>query len=408
MLDFLELEETVGRAWHRLVGATASYPVHPRARGRRLRRCRARSRSCSARLAGRRACRSRAPRRASPGIGSAGGSASGLATSGSTIPGATAPPCSCRTASRCSPTASSTPRSIAGWPPGSPSRRSPRSADADPLRRDLLTLRRARETVGVVLTRFPGLAEPYARLAAAMAHGAAAPAAAAHRAGGGAHRAGAARRRCAAGRQALAGRDRCRRTAGEGAARLPADAALSAVGRLLDPRGRYAGAGDDDDAGAGRGGSRARTRASASPSASARTAPSADPFILNRFEKILAMAEMVNVDRPSDDSEDEDARKAADDLDELAISRRKRQARDQAEIRSRSAAAKPSMPRAWMADRLYPEWDYRSRAYLQDHCRVLTRTRPPRPARPGRPDETMRRHDPPGAAAFEALRPRHD
>ena len=28
MLDFLELEETVGRAWHRLVGATASYPLH--------------------------------------------------------------------------------------------------------------------------------------------------------------------------------------------------------------------------------------------------------------------------------------------------------------------------------------------------------------------------------------------
>ena len=29
MLDFLELEETVGRAWHRLVGTTSSYPVHP-------------------------------------------------------------------------------------------------------------------------------------------------------------------------------------------------------------------------------------------------------------------------------------------------------------------------------------------------------------------------------------------
>jgi nitric oxide reductase NorD protein len=47
-----------------------------------------------------------------------------------------------------------------------------------------------------------------------------------------------------------------------------------------------------------------------------------DPFVLNRFEKILAMAEMVNVDRPADDSEDEDARKAADDLEELAIGRR--------------------------------------------------------------------------------------
>ncbi|MDU1667429.1 MAG: protein norD, partial [Bradyrhizobium sp.] len=29
MLDVLELEETVGRAWHRLVGTTSSYPVHP-------------------------------------------------------------------------------------------------------------------------------------------------------------------------------------------------------------------------------------------------------------------------------------------------------------------------------------------------------------------------------------------
>ena len=47
-----------------------------------------------------------------------------------------------------------------------------------------------------------------------------------------------------------------------------------------------------------------------------------DPFILDRFEKNTAMAEMVNVDRPSDDSEDEDARKAADDLDEIAIGRR--------------------------------------------------------------------------------------
>jgi nitric oxide reductase NorD protein len=29
MLDFLELEETVGRAWHRLVGQAASYPTYP-------------------------------------------------------------------------------------------------------------------------------------------------------------------------------------------------------------------------------------------------------------------------------------------------------------------------------------------------------------------------------------------
>src|SRR5690348_9773666 len=31
MLEFLELEETVGRAWHRLVGDTSSWPHHPAA-----------------------------------------------------------------------------------------------------------------------------------------------------------------------------------------------------------------------------------------------------------------------------------------------------------------------------------------------------------------------------------------
>ncbi|AEQ09948.1 NorD protein [Brucella melitensis NI] len=29
MLDFLELEETVGRAWHRLIGKTGSWPQYP-------------------------------------------------------------------------------------------------------------------------------------------------------------------------------------------------------------------------------------------------------------------------------------------------------------------------------------------------------------------------------------------
>ncbi len=29
MLDFLELEETVGRAWHRLIGKTGSWPHYP-------------------------------------------------------------------------------------------------------------------------------------------------------------------------------------------------------------------------------------------------------------------------------------------------------------------------------------------------------------------------------------------
>jgi nitric oxide reductase NorD protein len=96
-----------------------------------------------------------------------------------------------------------------------------------------------------------------------------------------------------------------------------------------------------------------------------------DPFILNRFEKILAMAEMVNVDRPSDDSEDEDARKAADDLDEIAIGRRSGKPATRLKF---DLDLPPQAIDTTPLDssRLYPEWDYRRSSYLPDYCRVLT------------------------------------
>ena len=84
-------------------------------------------------------------------------------------PAATARPSSCRTASPCFRIASSTPRSIAGWPRGSPRRRVAASDEIDPLRRDIMTLRRARETVRKVHALLPGPVRRYERLAAARA-----------------------------------------------------------------------------------------------------------------------------------------------------------------------------------------------------------------------------------------------
>ena len=84
-------------------------------------------------------------------------------------------------------------------------------------------------------------------------------------------------------------------------------------------------------------------------------APRRDPFILNRFEKILAMAEMVNVDRPSDDTDDDNARKAADDLDELAISRRK--GRPASKLKFDLDLPPEAVDAARLSSgRLYPEW----------------------------------------------------
>jgi nitric oxide reductase NorD protein len=131
-----------------------------------------------------------------------------------------------------------------------------------------------------------------------------------------------------------------------------------------------------------------------------------DPFVLNRFEKILAMAEMVNVDRPSDDSDDEDAQKAADDLDEITLSGRR------GKPASRLKFDLDLPPEALDASRLnadltYPEWDYRGSSYLPDHCRVLAGPASER-GESWMPDETMRRHIRQVRRRFEMLRPRHE
>jgi nitric oxide reductase NorD protein len=95
-----------------------------------------------------------------------------------------------------------------------------------------------------------------------------------------------------------------------------------------------------------------------------------DPLLLNRFEKILAMADMVNVNRAADDTDEEEAKKAADDMDAITLS-----------SHSRKAATKLKFdldlpPSATDTSRLtgtllLPEWDWRANAYHLDHCSVL-------------------------------------
>ena len=130
-----------------------------------------------------------------------------------------------------------------------------------------------------------------------------------------------------------------------------------------------------------------------------------DPLVLNRFEKILSMAEMVNVDRAEDDREDEDAQKAADDLEELTVAQRS----GKPATRLRFDLDLP--PEALDASRLssgltYPEWDYRGAAYLPDQCRVFA-SNASETGDLWAPDDTMRRHVRFVKRRFEALRPRH-
>ncbi|MDX0694289.1 nitric oxide reductase activation protein NorD [Sinorhizobium medicae] len=129
------------------------------------------------------------------------------------------------------------------------------------------------------------------------------------------------------------------------------------------------------------------------------------PFILNRFEKILAMAEMVNVDRPADDSDDHDA-SAADELDDMTLGERK--GRPAARFRFDLDLPPEALDRTpLMAELTYPEWDYRGGGYLKDHCRVLAA---PASAEglPVEADPTTKSLIRRVRRQFEVLRPRHE
>lgn len=94
-------------------------------------------------------------------------------------------------------------------------------------------------------------------------------------------------------------------------------------------------------------------------------------LILNRFEKVLAIAEMVNVNRAADDPDEEEAKKAADSLDTITLAQHARKAA--AKFRFDLDLPPEAAERGEVLGKhLYPEWDYRSLQYLPRYCSVVT------------------------------------
>lgn len=127
-----------------------------------------------------------------------------------------------------------------------------------------------------------------------------------------------------------------------------------------------------------------------------------DSFIIHRFESILSWVESMNLNRSVDDDDDENAQKAADDQDNIALSRH-----DQ-KVATRLRLHLDLSPEDADHERLagkftYPEWNHRARSYMADHCRVLeveadTDTLHPLVPNPRRMREVRRQ--------FEALHPK--
>lgn len=126
-----------------------------------------------------------------------------------------------------------------------------------------------------------------------------------------------------------------------------------------------------------------------------------DSFIIHRFESILSWVESMNINRSIDDDDDETAHKAAEDQDEITLSKQDRTAATRLRLHLDLSPADADHE-ALAGEFTYPEWNHRSRSYMPDHCRVLDA-----PAQPGTtgfaPNERRMRDV---RRQFEALRPR--
>lgn len=364
MLDFLELEETVGRLWHRLVGDTASLPHHPQAAvalaamAPTLAVCfRGFGGEPGVRIvpARERAAGHRLNLRQRVGLGEERVAQAVRTPDSLQLPGEIAlfpePELN---------------RDLYVWLAACMAAMPPRPVtEVDPLQRDLALIAAADRLVAAVLDAFPGLAPVYRRLAAAML---------------------AIRRREGLPATEARVEELIRALLRRAEVDIPGEAwpvkappgYLPALGVPLWPLASAAAPAwtrrrdEDQPPPASIRAEEQRKAYAASRDETVQEWRERSPFILNRFEKILAMSEMVAVDRPADDSDEHDP-EAADELDEMVLSERK--GRPASRFRFDLDLPPEAMDDAALTATLtYPEWDFRNACYREDYCRVLAVT----------------------------------
>ena len=96
-----------------------------------------------------------------------------------------------------------------------------------------------------------------------------------------------------------------------------------------------------------------------------------DSFILHKFEAILSWAEFLNLNRRVDDDDPDNAKKAADDQDEIGLGQISKA--PPTKLKLHLDLAPEDVDRERLSGKImYPEWDVRSGRYLADHVCVLT------------------------------------
>jgi len=131
-----------------------------------------------------------------------------------------------------------------------------------------------------------------------------------------------------------------------------------------------------------------------------------DPLLLNRFEKMLSWSEMVNVNRAVQDDDKDSAQNAAQALEEITLSPHNQQAAVALKF-DLDLSPDDVDPAKLISEFDYPEWDYRHKCYHSRHCRVVFQRATERD-RDWAPDLEARKRFRSIRRQFEALMPKRE
>ncbi|KGJ05418.1 nitric oxide reductase NorD protein [Paracoccus halophilus] len=95
-----------------------------------------------------------------------------------------------------------------------------------------------------------------------------------------------------------------------------------------------------------------------------------DSLILHKFEALLSWADLMNLNRHVDDDDQDDAKKAAEDQEELGLGQVSKAPATRLRLHLDLAPEDADLE-AVAGIHTYPEWDARRGRYLADHVRVL-------------------------------------
>ncbi|MDA5092949.1 VWA domain-containing protein [Aliiroseovarius sp. KMU-50] len=95
-----------------------------------------------------------------------------------------------------------------------------------------------------------------------------------------------------------------------------------------------------------------------------------DSLIMHKFEAIFSWVESMNMNRRIEDDDEDTAKRAADDQDELALGQVSKKTATRLKFHLDLSPEDADREKI-SGEHMYHEWDHRKCSYLPDHCRVL-------------------------------------